>query len=105
MIYQTWRDGYHVEKCDKKQGGLGCIYLHDVDKDNASDGRLGRDPHRPVRRRGVTLFCGYSLGPITGRVTMYAASAHPETVPGIVGGLRRTLESLPAPLCLRHSSI
>ena len=81
-----------MEKYYEADGGLGCLYLPDVD--NAPEGRLIGDRHPAARRRGLSLFRGWSLGPITGRATLSVAGALPEAVPGVVADLPRTLTSL-----------
>ena len=79
---------------------MGYVYLTDVNEDGAPEEWLGGDRHPPTRSRGLPLFRGQLLGPITGRATLSVAGALPEAVPGMVADLPRTLTSLPAALGL-----
>ena len=89
---------YQAEEYYGGVGGLGYVYMPDVD--DAPEGRLGGDRRPPARRRGLSSFRGRSLGPITGRATQSNAVAIPEAVSGMVAGLPRILASVPATLGL-----
>ena len=47
---------YRAEEYYEGDGGLGYVYLPDVDQDDSPEGRLDGDRHLPTRRRGLPLF-------------------------------------------------
>ena len=89
---------YRAEEYYEGDGGLGYVYMPDVD--DAPEGRLGGDWHPSARRRGLPSFRDRSLGPVTGRGTQSNAGALPEAVSGMVAGLPGILASLTAALGL-----
>ena len=61
---------YRAEEYYEGDGGLGCVYLPDVD--GAPEGRPGGDRQPPVRKRGPPSSRGRSPGPTTERARLAA---------------------------------